>query len=368
MGWLRWAVYLGVSWTWCIGMFLPVLLVRDFGFWAWVVFAVPNVLGAAAMGFVIRDGVGSQRMVERHKWEMAWFSRVTIAYQAFFAAWMLPQLIGWWTAGLYPLVLLIVVAAVKGDREFSLTTGMAYVFSVVVGLVLWRGGYLVIPEGKGVGGAGMLAPVCLLGFMLCPYLDLTFHRAYQKAFDANGGWGARGAFAAGFGVVFASMIVLTVLYAKGLLNGVQAAGFYVGAHMLVQLAVTIALHHVETTRAVGTAVHPVMRVGSVLAIATGVGLVCWAMPPVWGGGGWDPGEYVYRAFLGSYGLVFPALVLMRMLPGMGRGKPMGMAGVVGVCAAALPFYVAGFFSTQPVWMLPGVGIVLGAGVVANVRR
>ena len=26
-----WAIYLGMSWTWCIGMFLPVLLIRDFG-------------------------------------------------------------------------------------------------------------------------------------------------------------------------------------------------------------------------------------------------------------------------------------------------------------------------------------------------
>src|ERR1051325_4731620 len=51
--WFGWAIYLGMSWTWCIGMFLPVLLVRDYGVWASVVFAVPNVLGAAAMGWVL---------------------------------------------------------------------------------------------------------------------------------------------------------------------------------------------------------------------------------------------------------------------------------------------------------------------------
>ncbi|HTL30770.1 MAG TPA: hypothetical protein VL282_16180, partial [Tepidisphaeraceae bacterium] len=37
--WIGWAIYLGMSWTWCIGMFLPVLLVRDYGFWGWLVFA-----------------------------------------------------------------------------------------------------------------------------------------------------------------------------------------------------------------------------------------------------------------------------------------------------------------------------------------
>ena len=45
---LPWAIYLGASWTWCIGMFLPVLLVREYGAWAWVVFAVPNVISCAA--------------------------------------------------------------------------------------------------------------------------------------------------------------------------------------------------------------------------------------------------------------------------------------------------------------------------------
>src|SRR4051812_22981962 len=42
-----WAIFLGVSWTWVIGMFLPVLLVRDYGLLGWVVFAIPNVIGAA---------------------------------------------------------------------------------------------------------------------------------------------------------------------------------------------------------------------------------------------------------------------------------------------------------------------------------
>ena len=34
---LSWAVYLGVSWTWCIGMFLPVLIMRDYGIAGWLV-------------------------------------------------------------------------------------------------------------------------------------------------------------------------------------------------------------------------------------------------------------------------------------------------------------------------------------------
>src|SRR5690242_7362807 len=59
--WLRvlgWGAYLACSWTWCISMFLPVLLVRDYGVWGFVVFAVPNVIGAGAMGWVLRNGTG----------------------------------------------------------------------------------------------------------------------------------------------------------------------------------------------------------------------------------------------------------------------------------------------------------------------
>src|SRR6476661_4754696 len=65
--WLGWAAYLGMSWTWCIGMFLPVLLVRDYGFWGWLVFAVPNVVGAAAMGWVMNSRHRSQRVIDSHR-------------------------------------------------------------------------------------------------------------------------------------------------------------------------------------------------------------------------------------------------------------------------------------------------------------
>ena len=81
---LGWAVFLGMSWTWCIGMFLPVLMVRDFGFRGWVVFAVPNVVGAAAMGRVLRDAGASERVVATHPTACAAFSAVTILFQVMF--------------------------------------------------------------------------------------------------------------------------------------------------------------------------------------------------------------------------------------------------------------------------------------------
>src|SRR5688572_14414344 len=89
---LGWAIFLGMSWTWCIGMFLPVLLVRDYGIWGWVVFAIPNVIGAAAMGWTVRDRDQSVRQTQAHAVAMTMFSIVTIVFQFYFGAWYLSEL------------------------------------------------------------------------------------------------------------------------------------------------------------------------------------------------------------------------------------------------------------------------------------
>src|SRR6059058_3078406 len=89
---LAWAAYLASSWTWCIGMFLPVLLVRDYGVWGWIVFAIPNILGAAAMGWVIRSPEQSRSIVAVHQPAIVIFSTVTAAFQVFFAAWIFQRL------------------------------------------------------------------------------------------------------------------------------------------------------------------------------------------------------------------------------------------------------------------------------------
>src|ERR1044071_551865 len=85
---IGWAAYLACSWTWCIGMFLPVLLVRDFGAWGYAVFAAPNVAGAAAMGWVLRRQGASEWLVQRHGGVWRVFSIVTVAFQFMFLYWM----------------------------------------------------------------------------------------------------------------------------------------------------------------------------------------------------------------------------------------------------------------------------------------
>ena len=75
-------------------MFLPVLLVRDMGIWGWIVFAVPNVVGAAAMGWVLSRPDQSRQMVRDHLPACAAFSAVTIAFHVFFLLWFVPRLVG----------------------------------------------------------------------------------------------------------------------------------------------------------------------------------------------------------------------------------------------------------------------------------
>src|ERR1700728_1566590 len=89
-----WAIYLVMSWTWCIGMFLPVLIMRELGLAGVITFAVPNIIGAAAMGWVIRGPDESRRMIAENRETFVWYSLITIVYHAFFAAWMIRQLAG----------------------------------------------------------------------------------------------------------------------------------------------------------------------------------------------------------------------------------------------------------------------------------
>src|SRR5690606_20331072 len=87
-----WGLYCACSWTWCIGMFLPTVLLHRYGWPGFFVFALPNVLGCTAFGYVLKTRQRSLELVERHRWMMVAFSAVTIAYQLFFAGFITMRL------------------------------------------------------------------------------------------------------------------------------------------------------------------------------------------------------------------------------------------------------------------------------------
>ncbi|HEY2586853.1 MAG TPA: hypothetical protein VGI81_14000 [Tepidisphaeraceae bacterium] len=347
-------------------MFLPVLLVRDLGLWGWIVFAVPNVVGAAAMGWVLSEPGRSERMVREHRAACGAFSAITIAFHVFFLLWFVPRLVGLPFAALaFALVAIYLPLTVTRDKLDLPTAVIVWAFSLAMfALFLGRLGHVSVPL---VGreptiGAAWLAPVCVFGFIFCPYLDLTFHRARQAVDPA----GSRIAFGVGFGVCFFAMIVFSLLYATTLIPLLTpewrdhlrpALGGIIAAHMIVQAAFTLSVH---TRSFVATATRrgPVLMVVIVAQLALFVGLGANLLPRYHG---LDAGEVIYRLFMAFYGLVFPAYVWLCIVPGRdgsaGVTPAKARALVLGILVAA-PMFWMGFIENRMAWLIPGLLAVL----------
>ncbi len=382
-----WGLYLGVSWTWCIGMFLPILLVRDYGLPGYLAFALPNIVGAGAMGWTLRAPGLSGRLVEKHARAMGAFSAVTIAFHLYFLLWLLSLIRGLGTApaaaipdwGVLVLGLAGLGAAVglrravrRGDRPIALGSLLVWLVSIGVLVLLLVNGQPT-PTGAGVlvetarsDELLWLAPVCLFGFALCPYLDLTFHHARQQTSPT----GARVAFTLGFGVFFLAMIVLTLVYSGLFLHALGGGGgapsiaawalVAVLVHVLVQLVFTVIVHQ-HRIRATGNAAGALATLG-LGAMAVVLGIFQGQLPGV---GDMPAGEVIYRCFMAFYGLVFPAYVWIAMIPT--RDGHSGLGGASGrrkgrtlafATSVAAPMFWMGFIAGQELWLAPGLAIVL----------
>lgn len=370
-GAIGWAFYLASSWTWCIGMMLPALLTRDHGWPGFAVFAAPNIIGAAAMGWVLTREA-SRRFVRDHRLAVGAFTVVTVFYQAYF--------LGWLFTGFYPVDTLTVLvpvlagawalfAVLNGRGRSRLGAGLAWGVSVGVGLVLWeRGGLRWSAAQAGVldEHALWILPISSLGFLACPYLDVTFHTARQGMSATH----ARAAFTLGFGVLFAAMIALTYAARDQLapIGGTgfgQAPGdlaFVYAVHAVVQLAFTARLH-ADTAR-----LNPDVRLGRapiawVIALGISLGIVAsfWNLPGV---AEVNARELAYRAILGAYGVVFPAYMLIALAR---RLRPFDHAAwslLGGVVAVAAPFGWLGFVERESRWLVAAAAVVVAGGVAS----
>ncbi|QYU69317.1 hypothetical protein J4558_04010 [Leptolyngbya sp. 15MV] len=250
------AIFLGCSWTWCIGMFLPILLWRDFGPWALAVFAIPNIVGAAAMGAVLSSPDQARWILRHHAAAIGVFRVSTVLFHYVFAFWLahsmgVPQTQLIFGAVAFVLLTELFRSALRLSQASA--SLVVWLTSLAVGVILAVSGNIgPVPEGPPALPIGHLLPlalVCMLGFLLCPYLDPTFLvvRA-QIEHPAD----ARRTFALGFGVIFASMVALTAGYAwlfgpsaspAALRNAAPIAGAAVLIHLLVQAVFTIAAHN-----------------------------------------------------------------------------------------------------------------------------
>jgi hypothetical protein len=366
--WLGWSVFLGISWTWCIGMFLPVLLIRDFGVWGWIVFAVPNVLGAAAMGWVLRSPQESLALAAGHRQACMMFSGVTIAFHMFFVVSVLArEPIGTSVTGMQPMDLalgsvialsivmyLFMTRQAGSDRALAAITMLISLAAMVLFIAQIRNTPHLWPQlSKPVSPKLLaLAPVCLFGFGACPYLDLTFHRARQHTTAAPA------AFGAGFGVVFLLMIIFTLIYSQAILWQLpRLLGATLLVHMTVQSSFTLAAHARELRR------HGA-RAAIVAAGLTGISWIAlWSLRRGDVVKDLHAGEFIYRVFMGFYGLVFPAYVWLAM----SRDRPTRRNLLVWVLAVALagPMFWMGFVADRFVWLVPGLAVVILARLLCR---
>ncbi|MBX3359329.1 MAG: hypothetical protein KF745_12990 [Phycisphaeraceae bacterium] len=357
-------------------MFLPVLLIRDFGPLGFVVFAVPNVVGAAAMAWVLSRQGASESLVARHRTSMRWFSIATIAFQFFVTGVVVATtdaVFGWGLGA--AAVFAIAVLAGWALRPPCVGVAALCISAVLAGVYLLRGG----PGGLFAGDLPApelprshllgLAAACGFGFLLCPYLDLTFHRARQSLTAPA----AKAAFAIGFGVLFLGAILLTAAYAGMWLgqSWSRAALAVVLAHLLVQTGATTGFHTRETAAAgkVG-GVGEMAALAAVLAAGAGWISTC---PISIAPGAADLNarfELVYRLFMSFYGLVFPAYVWICMAGSSAATKPLRRRlawWVTGVAIAAPAFWI-GFVERGTMWTLVGVAVAILAGIFGNLRE
>jgi hypothetical protein len=230
-------------------------------------------------------------------------------------------------------LLALALAGVRAGSRMLPVAWLAWPISVVLFVALGTGSLASMPVTGTLPPLSLAwaAPFMALGFLLCPYLDPTFHLALQRS-------PSRHAFAV-FGVTFAVMLLFTAAMfdpATGLVT--TNAPLWLGASVItwqwiIQCGFTIGAH-VDAVHAFARgpdARHPrgtVMRAGAravlIATITTVAGLVVLLvlkalepelpalaptlLPPA--GATATVGEPTYLRWLGLYGVLFPAIVLL----------------------------------------------------------
>ncbi len=359
-------------------MFLPVILLRDYGVFAWVAFALPNVVGAAAMGWVLYRPGGSERLVADHSPAMAAFSAVTILFHLLFFGWVVRWLGGWTWVGVAGGVAIAAFPLLMPRATALVLSAAVWIVSVALFTLAASSTRIAeAPQGQPSLELLWLTPAFVLGFLLCPYLDLTFHRARQ----AVSPYGSVAAFTLGFGVMFLLMIMFTLWYGPmaiptdalrlgGSPRGLERTpACAVVAHMAIQGGFTIAAHALELSRKSRRRM-PHVRAGIAAGLLFGLPILVGAF--VLAGKSLALGssdlyyrdlsatEIGYRLFMAFYGLVAPAYVWLFMVPYRDvrpseRAKWIAFAATLAIAGAAMWM---GFIERQMVWVPGGIAVIL----------
>ena len=375
-----WGAYLACSWTWCIGMFLPALLIRDMGWMGFAIFAAPNGLGAAAMGWVLKSRLDSVRYVEKHPQLIWWFSTITLAFHVFWILWVMnfirialpmPRLYLQIVAGIVVAFAVISARALRFNRMPRLAV-VLLVFSLAVLAstfvfpdITQATSELASAAPKTIAPLWMI-PVMIFGFTLCPYLDITFHHARQQLDSQSNG---RLGFSIGFVLFFAAMIILTTRYSGVMIWALNGQAYpdtmilppwltaAIMIHILCQWIFTVRVH-LDGLKKIPGNESKQTTLFLVILIAGLLGLGSMKLPQYASLSG---GEIVYRSFLGFYGLVFPTFLTYRLIQAKSKAQSINPISAWIAILLAMPMFWMGFMQRENIWLVPGVAVVaLGA--------
>ena len=151
---------------WCIGLFYPVLLYRDFGAASWFIFTIPNVVGALLVPWFIRDAQSSESFTRQHFFACQFFSAVTILFNIYFLSWTL-VLFKLSLAAILFIILaffFVFLASQRGIHSVSLAVFFISLMALLlVSVFAQETGLAIVREGKyGVKESLGLIPVFLI--------------------------------------------------------------------------------------------------------------------------------------------------------------------------------------------------------------
>jgi hypothetical protein len=301
------------------------------------------VLGCAGFGYAIRSRRMSCAMIEANRGLMLLFSLAAIGFHMLFAGILTLRFGGaaatsgggliWFPGDLALLILLGggVLAALP-DRAWLIAGAALYAVSLASFALVGFDGW----TGLAAYGAGelpeliWLVPVITAGLLLCPYLDLTFHRARQEAPSKH-------AFAV-FGATFTIMLLLSaaVWFDTGPGLPTLLLGHFVGQAIFTTGA------HLRELREVGRRHSPGVCALAAAALAF-LAVVVPAAAMISDGDDVRIAEGLYLRYLALYGLVFPAAVLIFIGPWpVIRGRKRATAALLATCIVLAPSFEAAF--------------------------
>lgn len=330
---IGWGLFCSASWTWCIGMFLPFILLEQFGWPGFLAFLIPNVVGCALFGYLLTPA-RQQFVRDRCGALCLWFSLATLLYQAFFAGWMIEPV-----GAIAVIICGLALGRFLGDSGWLRLAVLVTIASALTidWTLLPALGDIPVTGTKPADSLLSLVPAIALGFLACPYLDLTFHRALERS-------PSRHAFLV-FGLVFAA----TLLGVATFWESARACPRFGTALTLLwgcQLSFTIGAHAREGWTDTRLRSRQILVVW-VLLVGLALGWLTRTNPTAW----WGSGQETYLRLLVLYGLVFPYLLLLRL-----RGIPNWLITIT--ILASLPFFEMGFMQNRTDTLFVPIGLLL----------